>query len=172
MFEFFWNGNTGLQTLFGFEISTTLMLPFEFNLNSIWLKILDITFCTQVGFILGVIFSVVIFLVSMIVLMRDFKKWVLEFRKGKFEDVNLQKVEVVNGLSFPGYLISNSIGCFILVTFSLTIFFTLIVWPMFWLVLWDFRFAILTVLVSSFLQKLIEGYVEDYAYDQFYCKRR
>ena len=84
----------------------------------------------------------------------------------------MEEVEVKEGANFPGFMISCSVGGFVIVCASVTGLFTLLCWPMFWLYLWSIRTTILSVIIPNYINTVIEGYVQDYVYENLYCKRR
>jgi len=71
----------------------------------------------------------------------------------------MEEVEVKEGANFPGFMISCTVGGFVIVCASVTGLFTLLCWPMFWLYLWSIRTVILSIIIPNYLNTVIEGYV-------------
>lgn len=86
--------------------------------------------------------------------------------------MHMNKIETVKGSTFPGFLISNSIAAFVIVTGIVTAFVALIIYPMFWRVLWSYKYFIIPILVSMVLNNVIDNYLEDFVYERYYCKHR
>lgn len=104
--------------------------------------------------------------------MMDYKTRVLQGRKGIYEGFHMEEVEVKDASNFPGFVISTSVGGFVIVVLFVTIMFTFISWPLFWLYLWSIWLVLLSFLIPEYINKVIEGYVQDYIYDDYYIKRR
>lgn len=82
----------------------------------------------------------------------------------------MDAIGVADAANFPGLIISNSIASFIFVTAIITILFTILAFPLFWLFLWSQYTYFIAILVSMWLNDLIDGYLTDMAYDDKYCK--
>jgi hypothetical protein len=119
-----------------------------------------------------VIIGLIIFIVSLVNLIIDYKTRIIEARKGIFRDFHLDKLEVVEGSTLPGYVISNSIAAFVIVVGFSTFILTFLFWPLFWLFLWKMKFLMLSIIVPGIIKMTIEGYVEDHIYEQYYVKNR
>lgn len=172
MFNFFRNGDTTLTQLMKIEANKRIVSPFNDKLYDTRNMLEDLIFAIQVGFIIGVIFALIGFIISILNLILDTKTRVLEARQGKFTDFNFNKLECVHGAQFPGFVISCSLCAFALTTFCITFVFTLLLWPMFWRILWSLKYYILTILIPMIIEWLIEGYIEDFIYERYYCKKR
>jgi len=88
----------------------------------------------------------------------DFKNRVLYGRRGVYEGFNMEEVEVKDASNFPGFVISTSVGGFVIVVLFVTVMFTFISWPLFWLYLWSIKFVILSFLIPEYINKVIEIY--------------
>ena len=82
----------------------------------------------------------------------DYKTRILEARKGIFRDFEIRKLQVAKASNFPGYVISNSIAGFIIVTSIVTMIFTILSYPVFWDMIWFYRSYVVAILVSTFLK--------------------
>jgi len=49
----------------------------------------------------------------------------------------MEEVEVKDAANLPGFVISTSVGGFVIVVAFVTITFTFLAWPLFWLYLWS-----------------------------------
>jgi hypothetical protein len=103
--------------------------------------------------------------------MWDFKTRILHARVGIFEELNIEAIDIKEGANLPGYIISNSVMGFAIVVFLGTIGFTFLLWPLFWMYLWSIRLLVFTILIPSIVMGVLEGWVQDYAYEQYYVKR-
>ena len=69
-----------------------------------------------------------------------------------FRDFEIKKLQVAKASNFPGYVISNSIAGFIIVTSIVTMIFTILSYPVFWDMIWFYRSYVVAILVSTFLK--------------------
>lgn len=71
----------------------------------------------------------------------------------------MEEVEIKDAANFPGFIISTCVGGFVIVVLFVTIMFTFISWPLFWLYLWSIRLVLLSFLIPMYINTVIEGYV-------------
>ena len=141
------------------------MLPFSSKLEFLRVTVSTFTSSIQIGFFIGISFACILFIIVMINLMLDYKTRILEARKGIFRDFNMDAIGVADAANFPGLVISNSIASFVFVTLIVTIIFAILSFPLFWLFLWSQYTYFIAILVSMWLNDLIDGYLTDFAYD-------
>lgn len=111
--------------------------PYTSKLSKIQIMVSDLVFAAQVAFFIGIVVAVVVVLLSLFNLVKDFKKRVLEARRGIFNGFTLEEVEVKDSSTFPGNIISCTVGGFAIVCVVVTVIFTFLCWPMFWLLVWS-----------------------------------
>ena len=110
--------------------------------------------------------------ISLLNLVWDFKTKILEFRRGIFNEFHHDEVDIKEGANTPGYIISNAVGGFVVVVLVVTVLVTLLIWPLFWKFLWSIRILLLSIIIPTIVMTILEGWVQDYAYEQYYVKRR
>jgi hypothetical protein len=69
-------------------------------------------------------------------------------------------------------VIANAVGGFLVILAFATATIALLLWPLFWRFLWDYRLLVVSVLIPQAIVQLIQGWFQDFAYDQYYVKRR
>ena len=94
-------------------------------------------FAAQVAFFIGTVAGIIAISLSLLNLMMDYKTRILQGRKGIYEGFNMEEVEVKDASNLPGFVISTSVGGFVIVVLFVTIIFTFLSWPLFWLYLWS-----------------------------------
>jgi len=154
------------------ELDSLMINPFTSKLFSMRIMLENLVYAAQIGFFVGIVVATLLVSISLLNLMKDFKKRVIEARRGVFNGFTMSEVEVKEGANFPGFMISCSVGGFVIVCISVTFIFTLLCWPMFWLFLWSVRIVILSIVIPNYFNTVLEGYVQDYVYSELYCKRR
>ena len=172
MFNFFRNGNKQMLQLMKIELDKRIMDPFYTKLDAIRMMLEDITFALQVAFFVAIMIGIIVFIVSQINLLWDYKTRILEARRGIFRDFHFDKLEIVEGPQLPGFIIANSIAGFALTVFCCTIILTFIFWPLFWVWLWQIKFFLLSIIIPAIIKFCIEGWIESFVYERYYIKNR
>ena len=152
------------------ELDEKIMSPFVTKLTNIRILLEDITFAAQVAFFVSIIIAIVVFVVSLTNLIFNYKTRIMEARRGIFTGFNFDEVEVMEGSNFPGYVIASSIAGFVISLIGCTLILTLVFWPVFWLWLWSKRKLILTIVVPTIVKGIIEGWCQEFVYEQYYAK--
>lgn len=67
--------------------------------------------------------------------------------------------------NFPGLLISNSIMGFFFIVIIITLLFTMMTYPLFWLMIYENIGFIMIVAVSMAINEFIDGYFTDFGYE-------
>ena len=114
-----------------------MISPFSTKLTTMQIMLEDIVFSAQIAFFIGTVAGIIVISLSLLNLMMDFKTKVIQGRKGIYEGFHMEEVEVKDASNFPGFVISTSVGGFVIVVLFVTIMFTFISWPLFWLYLWS-----------------------------------
>ena len=172
MFNFFRTGNKQMQSMMKIEVDTDIISPFYQKLTDIRIMCEDFTFSLQVGFFIAIIIATIGFLCSLTNLVIDFKTRILEARRGIFREFLMKKVEICDGPSLPGYIISSSIAGFAIVLGCMTLIFTLMIWPLFWYWIWSIKFFLMTIIIPALIAWAIDGWVQDYVYEKYYIKKK
>jgi hypothetical protein len=118
----------------------------------------DITFAAQIAFFISICLALIVFLCSLVNLIFDYKTRIMEARRGIFRDTKMEEVEIMQGSSFPGYMISCSIAGFIITLLCGTIALTALFWSLFWVFLWSKKEMLITVIIPIIVKSVIEGW--------------
>lgn len=148
------------------------MDPFTTKLKNMRLMLEDVIFALQVAFLISVLIGFLLFVISLINLILDFKTKILEARKGIFKDFDMEVVNIQDGASFPGFLISNSIAGFIIVVSLSTATLTLLLWPMFWRFMWSYKLVVFSVIFPVLIKHFANEYIISQVYSKHYVKNR
>lgn len=151
--------------LFKIELDSRIMSPFTTKLNTIRIMLEDITFALQVAFVIATLIGVVVFLVLLVNLIIDYKTRILLARKGEFPGFHMDKADVSEGIAFPGYMISSSIAGFVIVVGGCTLMLTFLLWPLFWVFLWESKFVILSIVIPALVKYFIEEWIVSKVYE-------
>jgi hypothetical protein len=74
--------------------------------------------------------------------------------------------------NFPGFIISNTITAFLIVLMFSTFVLSFLLWPLFWVWIWNTKVIIVSILLPTFIVELMDGYFQDRVYSKFYVKHR
>ena len=137
MFSFFRNGNEQMMSLMKISLNQRISEPFLNKLNVVKFMLQDITTAMERAFFIAIVVAIIVFSVSLINLIFDYKTRILKARKGDFGDLDFDNIEVMAGSNFPGYTISTSIAGFVITLFCITLVLTLLFWDLFWIWVWS-----------------------------------
>ena len=147
-----------MMQLMKIELDQRISSPFLNKLNIIRYMLEDITEAMRLAFFCAICFAILVFLISLVNLIFDYKTRILKARKGEFGNLDFDNLEIMAGSNFPGYTISTSIAGFVITLFCMTLILTLLFWPLFWYWLWTKRILILTIIIPTIVKSVIEAW--------------
>jgi hypothetical protein len=172
MYAFFRSGDNTLNTIMKFEINKSMIAPFVDQLSTMQILLANLVFSIQVGFFIGIVIGCIFVSLALMNLVKDYKEKIILGRQGKYPGFIMEEVEVKDSANFPGFVISTSVAGFVITVGVITIVFTLLTQVLFWLLLWEYRFTLLTVIIPAYATEVIQGYIQDYVYEEKYVKNR
>ena len=108
----------------------------------------------QIGIIVASILGFIIFLLSCLSLLIDFRRRVFAMRRGDY-DYDIKKFNLITmTMLFIPYHVSNSMLAFLFYFLAFTVAITFIVWPMLWIIIWENITLILTIIITAVINKI------------------
>jgi hypothetical protein len=140
------NGFPNFTALYpGASIPESSYTPLEAFLGIVVEQIDLIVLAIYTAFIIGVCISIIVFMVAFIVLLADFKDRVMKMRRGIYTfDTKMIKIDAAVG--YIGFQLANAAVSYMIVTFMITIVFTLFCYVTFWKMIYEIL-ALLLILI-------------------------
>jgi hypothetical protein len=171
VFAFLRNGLDRYFNQFKIDPTTNDLDVYFSRLNTVETTLNELIFAIKLGAIIGACISVIAVMMNLLLILYDYKRRVLDARKGIF-NFKRDKISLQVSAGLPGAVISNAIFVFFVVILVLTIVFTLLAWPLTWKVLWRLKWNLISILTGTIINAILKVIMNKLCYENEYVKRR
>ena len=154
------------------DLNDQMIKPFVLKLTLVRGVIESLIVAFQYAFFLSICIGFIVYLVNMANLLNDFKIKIIQARKGIFNEICIEEVEISNANKFPGFLIATQIIGFLITIVGCTLIFTVLFWGIFWAWIWTKRIYLLIIILPTMLDLFLEGWINEKVYDNHQIKKR
>ena len=170
-FNFIRNGVERYFDLFKYE-PTSSDLDIYFSKLTLSSNNYDqLLFAMKIGAFVGLTLAVVIVFINIIIILYDYKQWVLDARKGIFR-FNKENISIKYHSTLSGAIISNNIFMFFIIIITMTIIFIFIAWPLFWRVLWFIKWKLILLCAIGLGVYILKHLIKAFLFGHDYIKNR
>ncbi|CAI2379968.1 unnamed protein product [Moneuplotes crassus] len=171
VFGFLRNGVERYFDTLKVQATTTGLYDYFDHLETTEHTLNNLIFAIKLGVIVGTTVAIITVFANLFLILFDYKKRVLDARKGNFK-FRKDKIPISMHSGLAGAIISNSIFMFFVIIITLTIVFSFLAWPLFWIILWRLKWNILSIAIGSIVTLLIKLIFNRICYNFDHVKRR
>ena len=158
-------------SMFKYEPIESDLDPYRNQLNTFSNTVDQLVFAIKLGAFVGLTIAVILVFLNILLILFDYKRRVLQARKGIFE-FKKHKIPLQACAGLPGGIISNSVFMFFFIIFAFTLIFSIFAWPLTWKILWYLKWNILSILSGTIINFIVKFIMNKLCYNFDHIKRR